>query len=178
MSSKGQKFIKLEIPNKEVKYIFITKIKNWLDERIENENFDDMYNAMFEGDEKSLENEITDLLLDTISFHDSYENFYHGFLAGILAKLRSYNYKVKSNRENGMGRSDIIVQSTVKKGKAVIIEIKVAKDIKELEKKCNEALEQIEKNKYDIELIQYGYKDILKYGITFFKKKCMVKLKK
>ncbi|MCI6190599.1 MAG: ATP-binding protein [Clostridium sp.] len=178
MSSTGQKFIKLEIPNKEVKYIFITKIENWLDERIENENFDDMYNAMFEGDEKSLENEITDLLLDTISFHDSYENFYRGFLAGILAKLRSYNYKVKSNRENGMGCSDIIVQSTVKKGKAVIIEIKVAKDIKDLEKKCNEALEQIEKNKYDIELIQYGYKDILKYGITFFKKKCMVKLKK
>ena len=178
MSSTGQKFIKLEIPNKEVKYIFITKIKSWLDERIENENFDDMYNAMFEGDEKSFENEITDLLLDTISFHDSYENFYHGFLAGILAKLRSYNYKVKSNRENGMGRSDIIVQSTVKKGKAIIIEIKVAKDIKDLEKKCNEALEQIEKNKYDVELIQYGYKDILKYGITFFKKKCMVKLKK
>lgn len=178
MSSTGQKFIKLEIPNKEVKYIFITKIKSWLDERIENENFDDMYNAMFEGDEKSLENEITDLLLDTISFHDSYENFYHGFLAGILAKLRSYNYKVKSNRENGMGRSDIIVQSTVKKGKAIIIEIKVAKDIKDLEKKCEEALEQIEKNKYDVELIQYGYKDILKYGITFFKKKCMVKLKK
>ena len=178
MSSTGQKFIKLEIPNKEVKYIFITKIKSWLDERIENENFDDMYNAMFAGDEKSFENEITDLLLDTISFHDSYENFYHGFLAGILAKLRSYNYKVKSNRENGMGRSDIIVQSTVKKGKAIIIEIKVAKDIKELEKKCNEALEQIEKNKYDVELIQYGYKDILKYGITFFKKKCMVKLKK
>ena len=178
MSSTGQKFIKLEIPNKEVKYIFITKIKSWLDERIENENFDDMYNAMFAGDEKSFENEITDLLLDTISFHDSYENFYHGFLAGILAKLRSYNYKVKSNRENGMGRSDIIVQSTVKKGKAIIIEIKVAKDIKDLEKKCNEALEQIEKNKYDVELIQYGYKDILKYGITFFKKKCMVKLKK
>ena len=178
MSSTGQKFIKLEIPNKEVKYIFITKIKSWLDERIENENFDDMYNAMFEGDEKSFENEITDLLLDTISFHDSYENFYHGFLAGILAKLRSYNYKVKFNRENGMGRSDIIVQSTVKKGKAIIIEIKVAKDIKDLEKKCNEALEQIEKNKYDVELIQYGYKDILKYGITFFKKKCMVKLKK
>ena len=178
MSSTGQKFIKLEIPNKEVKYIFITKIKSWLDERIENENFDDMYNAMFAGDEKSFENEITDLLLDTISFHDSYENFYHGFLAGILAKLRSYNYKVKSNRENGMGRSDIIVQSTVKKGKAIIIEIKVAKDIKDLEKKCNEALEQIEKNKYDVELIKYGYKDILKYGITFFKKKCMVKLKK
>lgn len=178
MSNTGQRFIKLEIPNKEVKYIFITKIKSWLDERIENENFDDMYNAMFEGDEKSLENEITDLLLDTISFHDSYENFYHGFLSGVFAKLRSYNYKVKSNRENGMGRSDIIIKSTVKKGKAVIIEIKVAKDIKDLKKKCEEALEQIEKNKYDVELIQYGYKDILKYGITFFKKKCMVKLKK
>ena len=54
MSNTGQRFIKLEIPNKEVKYIFITKIKSWLDERIENENFDDMYNAMFEGDEKVL----------------------------------------------------------------------------------------------------------------------------
>ena len=98
------------------------------------------------------------------------------YLSGSLSTL--HNYKVKSNRESGIGRGDIIIRYPNRGKKAVIIEIKVAKDVNELEKKCNEALEQIEENKYDMELVQDGYKDILKYGITFFKKECMVKLKK
>ena len=170
------RFIELAIPNKEVKYIFRTKIKKWFYEMIKGENLDKFYSAMFQGDEQTFEDEITNLLEKSISFNDSYENFYHGFLAGIFSTL--HNYKVKSNRENGIGRSDIIIQSPISQGKAIIIEIKVAKDIKDLEKKCNEALEQIEEKKYDMELIQDGYNNILKYGITFFNKKCMVKLKK
>lgn len=90
------------------------------------------------------------------------------YLSGILSTL--HNYKVKSNRESGIGRGDIIIRYPNRGKKAVIIEIKVAKDVNELEKKCNEALEQIEENKYDMELVQDGYKDILKYGITFLRK--------
>ena len=170
------RFIELAIPNKEVKYIFRTKIKKWFYEMIKGENLDKFYSAMFQGDEQTFEDEITNLLEKSISFNDSYENFYHGFLAGIFSTL--HNYKVKSNRENGMGCSDIIIQSSISQGKAIIIEIKIAKNIKDLEKKCNEALEQIEEKKYDMELIQDGYNNIIKYGITFFNKKCMVKLKK
>lgn len=176
INSIGERFIKLAIPNKEVKYIFKTKIEKWFKEMIKSENLDELFEAMFQGNEKKFEEKIISILEKSISFNDSYENFYHGFLVGILSTL--HNYKVKSNRESGIGRGDIIIQYPNRRGKAVIIEIKVAKDVNELEKKCNEALEQIEENKYDMELVQDGYKDILKYGITFFKKECMVKLKK
>ena len=176
INSIGDRFIKLAIPNKEVKYIFRTKIEKWFKEMIKGENLDELFESMFQGNEKKFEEKIISILEKSISFNDSYENFYHGFLTGILSTL--HNYKVKSNRESGIGRGDIIIQYPNRRGKAVIIEIKVAKDVKDLEKKCNEALEQIEENKYDMELVQDGYKDILKYGITFFKKECMVKLKK
>ena len=176
INSIGERFIKLAIPNKEVKYIFKTKIEKWFKEMIKGENLDELFEAMFQGNEKKFEEKIISILEKSISFNDSYENFYHGFLVGILSTL--HNYKVKSNRESGIGRGDIIIRYPNRGKKAVIIEIKVAKDVNELEKKCNEALEQIEENKYDMELVQDGYKDILKYGITFFKKECMVKLKK
>ncbi|MDY4079247.1 MAG: AAA family ATPase [Clostridium sp.] len=176
INSIGDRFIKLAIPNKEVKYIFRTKIEKWFKEMIKGENLDELFEAMFQGNEKKFEEKIISILEKSISFNDSYENFYHGFLTGILSTL--HNYKVKSNRESGIGRGDIIIQYPNRRGKALIIEIKVAKDVKDLEKKCNEALEQIEENKYDMELVQDGYKNILKYGITFFKKECMVKLKK
>ena len=77
--------------------------------------------------------------------------------------------------QSGTGRSDIIIQYPNRRGKAVIFELKVAKNAQELEKKCIEALEQIEKNKYDMELVNDGYTDILKYGIAFYKKDCMIK---
>ena len=85
------------------------------------------------------------------------------------------NYKVKSNREVGNGRSDIIVKYPNRRGKAVIIELKVAKNTKELDAKCSEGLRQIEEKKYDMELKDEGYEDILKYGIAFYKKDCMIK---
>ena len=176
INSIGERFIKLAIPNKEVKYIFKTKIERWFKEMIKGENLDELFEAMFQGNEKKFEEKIISILEKSISFNDSYENFYHGFLAGILSTL--HNYKVKSNRKSGIGQGDIIIKYPNRRKKAVIIEIKFAKDVNDLEKKCNEALEQIEENKYDMELVQYGYKDILKYGITFLKKECMVKLKK
>jgi hypothetical protein len=77
----------------------------------------------------------------------------------------------------GDGRSDIVIRYPNRRGKAVIIEIKVAKEISKLEDKCNEALKQIEDKNYDSPLIQDGYKDVMKYGIAFYKKDCMIKIK-
>ena len=76
----------------------------------------------------------------------------------------------------GNGRSDILIRYPNWRGKAVIIEIKVAKEISKLEDKCNEALAQIESKHYDAQLIQEGYKDVLKYGVAFYKKDCMVRI--
>ena len=85
------------------------------------------------------------------------------------------NYIVQSNRESGNGRPDILVRYPSVRGKAVIIEIKVSKTYQGLEEKCNEALGQIEDQKYEEALRQEGYQNILKYGVAFYRKECMVK---
>ena len=112
--------------------------------------------------------------METISFYDYQESYYHGFLAGMLKNIG--NYIVLSNRESGNGRPDIILKYPSVRGKAVIIEIKVAKSCQELGQKCEEALKQIEVKNYEAELLREGYQDIMKYGVAFYKKECMVKL--
>lgn len=128
---------------------------------------------MLNGDALSFENELVELLTESISFYDAYENFYHGFLLGTLVNLK--RYIIKSNRETGKGRSDIIIKYPNRRGAAVILELKVAKSFKEMSDKCDEALSQIEEKQYDAELIEEGYNNIVKYGITFYKKDCMIK---
>lgn len=104
------------------------------------------------------------------------ESYYHGFLAGMLKNIR--NYIVQSNRESGNGRPDILVRYPSIRGKAVIIEIKVAKTWQDLDKKYEEALQQIEDQDYEAALRQEGYKDIMKCGVAFYRKECMVKIEK
>ena len=76
---------------------------------------------------------INRLLLDTISFNDAYENFYHRFLAAVLSNMKGYI--VKSNREGGTGRSDLFIKSVSRRGIAIVVEFKIANDIDDLEKK-------------------------------------------
>ena len=85
------------------------------------------------------------------------------------------DYKIKSNRESGNGRSDIYIKSPSLFEKSIIIEIKVADSIKNIRSAADNALKQIEEKKYDMELKEEGYEDILKYGIAFYKKDCMIK---
>ena len=87
------------------------------------------------------------------------------------------NYIVQSNRESGNGRPDILVRYPSVRGKAVIIEIKVSKTWQGLEEKCDEALRQIEEQDYEASLRQEGYKDIMKCGVAFYRKECMVKMR-
>lgn len=171
-----EKFIELAIPNLEVKYIFRTKILKWFNERIKLCDMTKLFNAVVNENPEVFEVELNNLLLDTISFNDAYENFYHGFLAGVLSNMKGYI--VKSNREGGTGRSDLFIKSVSRRGIAIVIEFKIANDIDDLEKKADEAIEQIEDRKYDMELRSEGYKNIFKYGIAFYKKDCLVKIKK
>ena len=84
-------------------------------------------------------------------------------------------YSVKSNRESGNGRPDIVMSELKFRGRAMILELKVSETIQGMEKKCEEALTQINEQKYVIPLEDDGYQPILKYAICFFKKGCMVK---
>lgn len=170
----NQKYIELKIPNEEVKYIFRTKVLKWFEQNIKTRDFTKMHNAIIERNAETFEEELSDVLLETISFNDAYENFYHGFVTGILSNMKGYI--VKSNRESGSGRGDIFIKPVSRRKTAVILKLKVAKTFDELEKRADDALKQIDEKKCEMELRDDGYKNIIKYGISFFKKDCFVKI--
>ncbi len=166
-------YLKLAIPNKEVIYIYENTIREWFQQRLEQTNLSALYTAVLEGDCDTFANAVTDQLLECISYNDYKEDYYHGFLCGLLKGCKGY--RVISNRESGTGRYDIVMRYPSARGKAMIMEIKMADTFQELEAGCDEALKQIEDRKNDTELLADGYRDITKYGICFYKKECMVK---
>ncbi|MDR0505656.1 MAG: PD-(D/E)XK nuclease domain-containing protein, partial [Dysgonamonadaceae bacterium] len=127
------------------------------------------------GDAETFEEILNDELFDSISYFDSAESFYHGFLLGLLRGATEYI--LLSNRESGLGRCDVIMKFETPRGKAVIFEFKLAKKMNQLEDLSLEALNQIEYKKYVADLIDEGYKPekIFKYGIAFCGKVCAVK---
>ena len=158
--------LKVRIPNTEVKTIYQNTILGWFRQTIKKQDFHALYCAMEEGAAETVRDIINSQLFSTISFYDSAENFYHGFLAGILSQ--SENYIVQSNRESGNGRSDIMVKSPSLRGRAFILEIKVSDHIDDLEKDAGKALQQIYDKQYARELRTEGYRNINFYGIAFF----------
>ena len=165
-------FILMAIPNIEVKYIFKGTIRNWFHEEIEKKDLSRFFTAIERGDVRCMEEELSACLQETISFYDYAENYYHGFLTGLLKTQNKY--RVISNQESGLGRPDIIMKSASIRGPAIIMELKAADNFTEMEAGCIQALNQIEARKYSMELEQEGYRDIIKYGICFYKKECMV----
>ena len=169
-----QIYVELTIPNEEVKYIFRTKVLGWFDEKVKARDRSKLFNALLHLEVETVEEEIVDMLLETISFNDAYESFYHGFLAGILSGMKGYI--VKSNREGGTGRSDLFVKPVTRRKPAYVLEFKVAKKFNELDKAVDRALEQIEDKGYAKELEDDGYATVYRYGIAFCGKDCVVKL--
>ncbi|MBQ7433327.1 MAG: AAA family ATPase [Lachnospiraceae bacterium] len=163
----------LRIPNKEVKSIFENSIALWFAKDIVPTTLGDITSQLWNGDEKSLSRTFSNLLFKTISYHDYSELFYHAFITGIFVVSP---YEVKSNRENGTGRTDVTVVDA-DNTRAAIFEFKVAENTKGLEAKCDEALKQIEDRQYAEELQEDRYIDVIACGVAFYKKKCMVKIK-
>ena len=166
-------YIEMTIPNREVRYIYKNTVLHWFEEKTEKKELSPLYESILNGDAGKMAEILSENLMETISFYDYQESYYHGFLAGMLKNIG--NYIVLSNREAGNGRPDIVLKYPSIRGKAVIIEIKIAGSWKELEKKCTEALKQIEEKDYEAELRREGYQNIMKYGVAFYKKECMVK---
>jgi len=169
-------FLRARIPNVEVKTIYRSTLLNWFRDVIKKEDFRDLYCAMENGDAEKMTEILSSQLFRTISFYDSAENFYHGFLAGILS--RSENYLVKSNREAGNGRSDIMVKSPSLRGRSFVLELKISDTIDDLEMDAEKALQQIYDKKYMEELRAEGYKKIDCYGVSFYRKDCEVRFGK
>lgn len=166
-------FIEMAIPNSEVRYIYKNTVLRWFEERTKEKNLTPLYESILQGDAEKAAEILSQNLMDTISFYDYQESYYHGFLAGMLKNIG--NYIVVSNRESGNRRPDLLLKYPSVRGKAVILEVKVAGTYQELEQKCAEALQQIEHQKYEESLRREGYQDILKYGVAFYKKECMMK---
>ncbi len=171
--SESSVFLRARIPNTEVKTIYQYTILGWFRKRIEKQDFRNLYRAMEDGSAEKMSEILNEQLFSTISFYDSAENFYHGFLAGILSQ--SEDYLVKSNRESGGGRSDIMVRSPSLRGRAFVLEIKVSECIDDLGADAEKALQQIYDKRYMDELRAEGYRMIGCYGISFYRKDCEVR---
>jgi len=165
--------VDLSIPNLELQYVYEIKIQDWFKEKVSRKDFDPLYRALLGGDAETVQKELGDFLVETISYMDAKEAFYHGILLGVLAGMSEFI--AKSNRETGLGRGDIVLRHTSGRGKAVILEIKCTQDMQKIVKLSEEAVKQIADGKYVKELETECYTDIIKYGIAFCKKSCEVR---
>ena len=166
-------WLEMKIPNIEIATIYENSISYWFEQRMKETDRSPLVRALETGDCEAAEDFINSQLADTISYYDYAENFYHGFMAGLLVNIGGY--RVKSNRESGNGRPDIVMTESKFRGRAMILELKISDTIQGMEKKCEEALTQMKEQKYESSLEDDGYQPILKYAICFFKKGCMVK---
>ena len=162
----------LIIPNAEIKEIFQTTVKKWFEDQARTWNRMVLFDAVWNGDSEKLTSEMNRLLRLTISYHDYKEDYYHAFLAGIFTGA---GYEVQSNKEHGEGRSDVVVSDS-KNGRVAVFEAKYSKTLKQLEEDCSAAVQQIEDRMYAKEFEENG-DEVFCYGIAFFKKRCLVKLK-
>lgn len=160
----------LVIPNAEIREIFESTVKKWFDDSARAWNRKALFHAVWSGDSEVVTEEMGKLLRRTISYHDYREDFYHAFLAGIFAGA---GYMVESNREHGEGRSDVTVHDPVN-GRVAVFEVKYSKSLKDMAADCEKAVEQIDTRMYADEF-EDTYDEIFCYGISFFKKRCLVK---
>ena len=164
--------VALQIPNTEIKEIFETTVIKWFSDNAKNWNRNALFQAVWNSDVESLTVEMNTLLRKTISYHDYKEDFYHAFLAGIFTGA---GYAVESNKEHGEGRSDIVVYDSVN-GQVAVFEAKTSKTMEAMSRDCEDAIRQIDDRMYAKEY-EDEYDHILCYGISFFKKRCLVKEK-
>lgn len=169
---------RLAIPNKEVRNLFIRKIREWFSDvtRNDGKTLEEFCNAFVDRDSGKIEQIFGDYLWNTISIRDTAtakakkENFYHGILLGLLGYKASW--LIKSNAESGTGYSDILVEVPDNRT-GIVIELKYAED-GDMDTACSRALEQIEEKEYVDKLRQDGMRNFIKYGIACFKKDCKV----
>ncbi len=165
--------LSLQIPNTEVRYIYRNMILDWFERKVGQTDLRLFYRAVLEGDEQRFSDVVSEQLADTISFFDYAENYYHGFLCGLLKGCPGY--LVLSNRESGIGRADIILKTPSARGMAIIMELKVVHDFEGMEAGCDAALSQIRERGYEADLYKEGYRKLLTYGVCFYRKECLVK---
>ena len=168
VSGKTKAFLK--IPNAEIMDIFRKSVVRWFDERIAVRDRSELFKALWNKDAGRLSDLISELLFETISYHDYAESFYHAFLVGLFANA---GYIVESNYESGLGRPDLVIKDK-KKRQAAIMEMKIADSLESMQKAEERALKQIEEMRYADGMYVQGYQKVIKYGAAFYRKSCLV----
>ena len=171
---------KLVIPNKEVREVFILQIQEWFKAVVakDDDTMKLLSRAILDKDEKQIARQLNIVMSRMISILDTKapdamkENFYHGLLLGLL-RGSNPDWLIKSNRESGDGFSDILIMPEDPDA-GIVIEVKYAKEMKELDAACEAAITQIKDKRYDETLRDEGRSDILAYGIAFCRKRCRV----
>ena len=171
---------KLVIPNKEVREVFILQIQEWFKAVVakDDDTMKLLSRAILDKDEKQIARQLNIVMSRMISILDTKapdamkENFYHGLLLGLL-RGSNPDWLIKSNRESGDGFSDILIEPEDPDA-GIVIEVKYAKEMKELDAACEAAMAQIKNKRYDEALRDEGRCDILAYGIAFCRKQCRV----
>ena len=174
----------LKITNIETLSMFMTMFRGWFQNS--DANYNDFVKALLKGSLKEMNIYMNDVALATFSSFDAGkkpseknqpERFYHGFVLGLLAELRD-QYEIRSNRESGYGRYDVMLTPLNKNDNAIIIEFKVHEPEEEtsLQDTVQAALAQINEKKYDAELLDRGIPAdrIRHYGFAFEGKKVLI----
>ena len=175
----------LNITNTETRSMFRAMFRGWF--KNQRANYGDFMKALIEGDLEAMNYYMNKVALTTFSYFDvgsgngqdsEPERFYHGFVLGLIAE-RAGTYKIRSNRESGFGRYDIMmIPMNPMEYPAIIIEFKVCSRMKteSLEEAVQSALKQIQEKNYDAELLAQGIPTdrIRHYGFAFEGKKVLI----
>ena len=161
------------IPNVEIKSIYKNTIRSWFIDHINRDSRTDILESVIHADAEKLEDLLCTWLTNTISCFDEQENYYHGFVTGLVSGFNGY--MVVSNRESGNGRFDLVVKQRSRWHHAAILEFKVVEKYNQMTKACEDALNQIEEKDYEASLRDEQYENIAKLGICFCQKRCRVR---
>ena len=167
-----ERIYKVKLPNNEIKDLFRSIIRDWFSNKVEGNDLRSILEDLITLRLEDFERKFKKLVIEMFSFFDvgenTAENFYHAFVLGMLVGLKD-KYFVKSNRESGYGRYDIMLEPKDKNGNSFIMEFKISEDMEEesLEKLLEEAKKQIEEKKYEQELKEKGFENITKMVFAF-----------
>ncbi len=170
----GNKWIhELVLVNREIHSIFPQFIDSLFYETVKKQDLSAFYQAIWDKNPDVIKKFINTILFNMVSYYDTQENFYHGMMLGILSQL--YRYKIKSNREEGLGRTDIVLRD-IQEDRAIVFEFKWCKEKKDLNSVPQIAIEQVRQKKYAEEIHNEGYKTVHVVGIGFCDKACAVQI--